>query len=298
MTHQAPIAWPGGKRCAVVLTVNFDAELFWLRLDPSVVDRPKTRSVGEYGARRGAARLLDALATAGVPSTWFVPSSIARTYPAQVAELVRRGHEVACRGEGTEILTDLGRDEQRELIGRAARELQAITGALPTGFRPFGEITEETAAVLAELGFAWSSCTRGDDRPLFLESASGATAVVDIPQHWELYDAPYFLFNYGPPFPAGQTRIASYARVLEDWKLEFDAYRAEGLCFVLTLDPQAIGTPGRIALLEELLAHITAHDDVWFATGADVGEFWRGAGRPNGPRSAETVRYAARRDGW
>jgi peptidoglycan/xylan/chitin deacetylase (PgdA/CDA1 family) len=296
MLELAPPVWPDGKRVAVVVTVNFDAELFWLRLDPSVAQRPKTQSIGGYGARRGVWRVLDALQEARVAASWMVPGSVAERYPDVVRSIRAEGHEVASRGYGTELLADLTVEDQRAVISRGVSALADITGERPLGFRPEGEIGSGTAGVLDELGFAWSSMLRGDDRPTFLEAESGPSEIVDVPQPWELRDAPYFMFNYAPAYPAGQCRIASYARVLEDWKLEFDAYRREGLCYVLTLDPQAIGTPGRIGLLRELLAHVDGHDDVWFCTGAELAEHWRAAGGANGGDTSEAVRRNALAD--
>jgi peptidoglycan/xylan/chitin deacetylase (PgdA/CDA1 family) len=291
LTGAAP-AWPEGARSAVVITVNFDAELFWLRLDASVEHRPKTQSIGGYGARRGVWRLLDALQDARVAASWMVPGSVAERYAAVVRDIHGEGHEIACRGYATERMVELGAGEQRDAVRRGADALGAITGTAPAGFRPEGEIGPDTVAVLDELGFTWSSMLRGDDRPVFLEGQDGATQIVDVPQQWELYDAPYFLFNYAPAYPTGQCRIAGYSRVLEDWKREFDAYHREGLCMVLTLDPQAIGTPGRIGLLRELLAYIDGHD-VWWATGAEVADHWRASGPANGADTAEAVRRRA-----
>lgn len=294
---EAAIAWPHGARCAVMVSVNFDAELLWLRLDASVAERPKTRSLGEYGARRGLARVLETLERHAVSASWFVPATIATRYADLVRQVAAAGHEIACRGFATERLAQLDAAAQRDVLARSADALERVVGRRPTGFRTFDDMTSATIAVLGELGFRWTSCTRGDDRPFFLETRDGPTAVVDVPFHWECQDVPHFLFNYQPAYPPGQCRISSYARVLEDWTAEFDAYRAAGLCFVLTVDPQAIGRPGRIGLLDRLLAHMRAAGDVWFATGAELGDFWRGADRPNDPGNSEAVRLRVERAG-
>ena len=44
---------PQGKRCAALITVNLDAEYFWLQLDPAAKEMPKTLSMGQYGMLRG-----------------------------------------------------------------------------------------------------------------------------------------------------------------------------------------------------------------------------------------------------
>ena len=89
------------------------------------------------------------------------------------------------------------------------------------------------------------------------------------------YDLPYFAFNYHPAFPAGQGRIANYTGVLNNWKDEFYGCHEYGLCYVLQLDPAAIGAPGRIGLLEELLDYIDEFDGVWWATGKEMYAYYQ-----------------------
>jgi hypothetical protein len=38
----------------------------------------------------------------------------------------------------------------------------------------------------------------------------------------------------------------------------------------IALHPFIIGMPGRIALLDDILQHITVHPQVWFATGSEI----------------------------
>ncbi|WP_432044876.1 polysaccharide deacetylase family protein [Streptomyces asiaticus] len=286
--------WPDGARCAVVVTVNLDAELFWLRLDESCHERPKTLSMGEYGPKRGAPRMLDALDAAGVRASWMIPATVAERYPETVRNVAARGHEIGSRGDGLEDYATLDAEGQRRAIERSARVLEDISGRRPTGFRPpSAEIGDDTAGVLGELGFTWTSLARGDDRPTLLRPATGlgATPLVDVPAHWELNDFPRFMFNYGPAYPAGQVRIAGYRQTLDDWCAEFDAYHGYGLCCVITLEPSCIGKPGRIGVLEEFLAYMRRRRDVWFATGAEVARWWRSLDRPNDPGSSEEVRH-------
>ncbi|BBJ39878.1 hypothetical protein SSPO_025960 [Streptomyces antimycoticus] len=163
-----------------------------------------------------------------------------------------------------------------------------MAGVRPAGLRAApGAMGDGHAALLDELGFGWSSSTHGDDRPHRLWSAGRPTPVVELPWLWEYADHPCFLYNGGPvAFPPGESRIPAYGDVLADWKDSFDAFRDHGLCWIPALDPQSIGKPGRTLMLEELLDHIRGHDDVWFATGAQVAEHWRrtaGQGTEPGP---------------
>lgn len=298
MRFDRPIEWPNGNRCAVLVSVDLDAELFWLQLDNSSKDRPKTLSIGEYGARRGAGRVLDALDDAGIKSTWMVPGANAAKYSWLVRSAAERGHEVGNHGYHHENFGLMRRDEQRDTLLRANEAIERSCGQRPVGFRtPAGDMTAELNGLLLELGFSYSSSMRGDDRPYLVAVNGETTRLVEIPAHWELDDFPYFMFNYAPPFPAGQGRIASYSEVLASWRAEFDAYHELGLCFVIMFHPQAIGTPGRIQLLEELLSYMKSKDGVWFATGAELAEWWRQSGPRNDPGNPIEVLERALADG-
>ena len=270
------VVWPNDAHAAAMITVNFDADLFWLRLDPGSVNRVKTRSIGEYGALRGAPRLLDALRNAEVRSTWFICTDLLERYGQLVERVANEGHCIADRGRGLDDFASLGHADQLQVISLSRSGLEMVTGRPPKGFRSPGDVTEQTIDVLLGLGYEWSSITRGDDWPIYLAgTATGSKALVDVPRSWDLDDTSRFLFNYGPPFPKGQGRISAYEAVLGDWTAEFDAIYENRGCYVLTLDPQGIGTPGRISLLERLLQHIKAHDDVWLATGDEMNHWWR-----------------------
>lgn len=93
--------------------------------------------------------------------------------------------------------------------------------------------------------------------------------MVELPVEWIRDDAVYFNMNrftahrpYTPP-PA----------VLDIFKREFDRAYQEGGLFLLTMHPHVSGYRSRIFILEELIQHITQHDDVWFGTHADIARF-------------------------
>ncbi|KIL39033.1 polysaccharide deacetylase [Gordoniibacillus kamchatkensis] len=283
MAVNSPMNWPNQANCAAMITVNLDAEFFWLSLAPDSINRPKTLSMGQYGMDRGLDRMLDAFDRFGVKATFFVPGRTAEAYPEKVREVARRGHEIAHHGYAHEHFAKLPAEEQREAIERGIRALEDVCGVRPAGFRaPEGELTRETLRLLRDFGFEYSSSMFGDDRPYMTQIDGQLTDLVEIPIHWELNDFPYFAFNYSPAFPSGQGRIANYTQVLNIWKEEFKGYYKFGLHYVMQFDPQTIGTPGRIALLENLLSHMTTMGGVWFCTGSEMAEFWRTKRSGNG----------------
>jgi hypothetical protein len=85
---------------------------------------------------------------------------------------------------------------------------------------------------------------------------------------WIRDDAPYFMMErYASLRPYMPPRSA-----LQIWVDEFEAARAEGGLFQLTLHPHIIGHRSRLVVLRELIEHIRRHDDVWFATHAQIAD--------------------------
>jgi peptidoglycan/xylan/chitin deacetylase (PgdA/CDA1 family) len=254
-----------------VETVDVDGDLPFLALDPAHRTRMKSRSVGQYGPDHGADRLRTLLEELAVPSTWFVPGMVARQHPALVERIHAGGGELAGHGTAHSDFDGLSAAEQIDEMLGGRDELEALTGEPVSGFRiPAGEWHPSFVPAMAAEGFAWSSSLPADDRPFWLDATGD---VLEIPFRYELEDLQYLGFNLDPPFPPGQSRIASHRTVLGNWMIEFDAARRWNTMFLLRLNAEIMGTPGRTALLRRLLEHLRQHD-AWFATCAQVRSAW------------------------
>ncbi|WP_085726313.1 polysaccharide deacetylase [Pseudomonas sp. R37(2017)] len=264
--------WPVGKRCAVVLTVDYNDIHGILTQAPEVAGRDKTLSVWRYGTQRGVERLLGLFRELGVRSSWFVPGIVAEENPQHLAAILADGHEIACAGYRHQDYDTLDLAAQRADMAKGCAVLEAQTGKRPTGFRvPAGNGAPGFIEALKEHVIHWSSSWRGDDLPF---AHPTAPQVIELPLHYELEDEPYFAFNLSPAVPPAQSRIASYGHTLGNLKMDFAGFYRFGLCYVLRLHPEIIATPGRIGVLRELLQGIQQHDDVWIATGAEVAQWW------------------------
>jgi peptidoglycan/xylan/chitin deacetylase (PgdA/CDA1 family) len=266
--------WPQGKRCAAIVSVIFDDGLDAVAQAPDLKGRSKSFSVWQYGATRGVERLCNAFADASISTSWFVPGIVAEKHEELLRDVVSPRHEIESHGWDFERYEAISAPEAVDLLKRSRERLNAIASNDVSGFRlPAGNWPRHFDRLLVQAGYSWSASLNGDDVPY-----SHSSSVVEIPVHIELEDRPYFQFNFTPAFPKGQSRIPSYEAVLGNWIAEFDAYRKYGLCYVIQLRPEWTGTPGRIALVEALLAHITSFDDVWLATAADVARWHAGKG--------------------
>jgi peptidoglycan/xylan/chitin deacetylase (PgdA/CDA1 family) len=261
-----PDRWPGDAAVAVAISFDSDHETIPLRDGET---SPGLLAAGEYGARAAVPRILRLLADLEVPASFFMPGVSALLHPQEVEAYVAGGHEVAVHGWIHERNTLLGHDDELELTGRALDTLERLSGTRPTGIRtPSWDFSDHTLDVIRELGFTYDSSLMADDEPYLIVADGEDTGIVEIPVEWIRDDAPYFMMQrYSGLRPYMPPRSA-----LQIWIDEFDAARAEGGLFQLTLHPHVIGHRSRLVVLRALLEHIRAHDDVWWATHADVAD--------------------------
>lgn len=257
--------WPAGARAAAAFTFDLDAESLWLGFGK---DEPVTLSQGTYGAEVGAPLVLEALAGAGVRSTFFVPGWVAERHPDLVRRIAAQGHEIGCHGYLHESVRELSADEEEAVLTRAVAPLTALTGAAPAGYRaPRWELSPRTLDLVAARGFRYSSNFMGALRPYVHPQG-----LVELPVHWTLDDAPFFLFPIVKP-------LAAPSQALEAWRAEFDGISALGGLTVFTFHPQLVGRPSRLAALRDLLRHVASAPRVWVAPLADIAAHWSRYGR-------------------
>ncbi|MCO5733376.1 polysaccharide deacetylase [Rhizobium sp. SSA_523] len=262
-----PKAWQNGARCAVALSFDSDHETNELRDGGESIGR---LSQGQYGNRVGIPRILQTLRAAEIPATFFVPAVAALLYPDEQRQVIAEGHEIGLHGWIHEVNTKVPPEKERELHLRAADTLEKITGVRAVGMRtPSWDFSSVTLEIERELGLLYDSSLMADDDPYELVEDGEPTGMVELPVEWIRDDAVYFNMNrftahrpYTPP-PA----------VLDIFKREFDRAYEEGGLFLLTMHPHVTGYRSRIFILEELIRHIQGHDDVWFATHADIARF-------------------------
>lgn len=258
--RQSP--WPSGKTCAVALSVDLDFETPWERerdVSPTVL------STVEFGTRRGIPNLVDLFERRGVRATFFVPGVAAVRYRDVVREIHDRGFEIGVHGWDHERPTALSPAVEREQLLRSLSAIEEVTGERPVGQRaPSFDTSASTLRLAEEAGLVYDSSLMGDTEPYGLVLDGAPAELVEIPVEWGRDDATFFInerWDHLRPVPDPFAVAAA-------WQAEFDAARAEGGLFQLTLHPDLIGHRARMAGLERLVDSMG--EDVWFATHADV----------------------------
>ena len=151
------IRWPGGKRIAVMLGFDLDAETMWTTRGDGNADHITNLSRGAYGPVQGVPRLLAMLDDFGLKATFFVPGVIAEKYPLVVQEIVRRGHEIGFHGYLHEEFTTTVKAEEDATMHRSERIIRELTGQQIVGHRaPGGVIHDYSLELFLEHGYIYS----------------------------------------------------------------------------------------------------------------------------------------------
>ena len=258
--------WPDGARIAINLTFDLDAETVWWDDPEAMSGNPSSLSMGHYGPTVALPKILAMLERQRISATFFVPAWVAETYPEAVRSIAAAGHEIGAHGVRHESPTSLTPAEERDVLATSVRVLEEISGRRPVGYRaPSWAISDSSLQFAADAGFLYSSNRMDSDLPYVHAEPAG---LVELPVSWVLDDAPFFWFDED----SWNKKIHSAGDVLVIWQEEFTATYAAGGYFDLTTHPQIIGRPARLAMLEDFIGWMKAHDGAWFATMREVAE--------------------------
>ncbi len=272
-TNGPAFSWPDGKRIAVMVTFDYDAE--FLRMSRA---KSKGTSIGftdfsrgQYGPHEGLARCLDMLETMNIKSTFFVPGAVIETYRDTVEEIHRRGHELACHGYQHESSPELTREEMEEILDKSESLLFDITGKKPAGHRaPESVLQDFMPELLAKRGYLYSSSMKDCDWAYLWEKDGKELPLVELPNDITMDDFTYYYFTFSDP---AVRCMYPNREVYGNWKQEFDALALEGnKIFILKLHPQMIGRASRIGMVGELIAYMQDHG-AWIATCEEVARY-------------------------
>jgi len=266
------VEYPRKGKCAVVLTFDLDAETLWISRDSANLKRPIALSQGNYGPRVAIPRILKLLAKYDLKATFFIPGWVAEKYPEVTKEVHGQGHEIGHHGYLHEWPEGLSKEEETEILQKGTSILENLLGERPVGYRsPAWEFSPNTLKLLVEHSFLYSTNMMNDEIPYLHEIDGQKTDLVELPVSWLLDDGPFFLYSIRPVGGRGMT---SEGIVYKMWKNEFDGIYNEGRCFVLTMHPQAIGRPGRLGMLEQLIRYMREFPGVWFTCAKELAKFW------------------------
>lgn len=269
------IVWPGGKKLAFWVAPNVEfyeynpppnpARPGWPRPLPDIVGY----SQRDWGNRVGHWRLMELLDQFELRGSVSLSTALIDHHPEIIEACVKRRWEFFSHGiYNTRYSYGMNEAQERAVIEDSIRSVQTATGQRIRGYlAPALTHTESTLELIAEYDF-WYSCDLfQDDQPQPLKTRRGK--LVSMPYSLEIND----VIAYG----ALGMAPARYTEVL---KRQFDELLLEGetsgTVMCIPLHAYLVAQPHRLRAFAQALAHVCAHrDDVWFATAAEIAEFYR-----------------------
>ena len=265
-----PKSWPNGARVAVCLSFDDDTQAPLLR-DGNT--SPTALSASDFGAESGTPRILKMLDHYQIPATFFVTAVDATLHPDMLSAILKSGrHEVGVHGWIHEFTPRLGEGEEERLLDQAIEYLTKATGKRPVGYRaPSWAFSPITLDLIQKKGFLYDSSLQALDEPYEILSRGKPTGIVELAIDWTLTETPYLGQNGRMPSPTLLYQL---------YKEEFDGAYEEGTMFVLTLHPFLTGHRAPMQHLDQFVAYMKSKPGVWFATGAQIAQYVKDAGKP------------------
>ena len=279
-----PLKFPGGKRLAVIITVNAE---YWDMVKPykepyyaggppiipdalpgDVFDSPNF-TWREYGQRVGVWRCFDVASRAGVPLSVTFNAKVMLERREIADEAKKRGFElVAHNFEQGELLTRYSHDaaKEREVILNTLKTYEKVVGRKAAGWLSSSlRGTPRTPEICAEHGLVFFCDYMNDDQPYLIRTKHGP--IVNTPYSVEVND--FTIFHR-----RGLTTDEGLAMLKE----QFDVLYAEGAKSGRTLNfgthPHVLGHPFRIRALSGFIAYAKKHKGVWWCTREELARWY------------------------
>jgi len=274
------IQLPAGKKIAVNLGVDFDAQSLWL--GAFNMPSPSFMSRGEFGAAVGVPRLLELFNRYNIRTTFFTPGHTVDTFTNACKAAQAAGHEFGIHGYYHENPTKIDGETERRLMELALDTFDRQLGIKPVGYRsPYWDYSESTLDLVEEFEFLYDSSLMARDLVPYHPQrwqinwergnvAGPASRVIEIPVSWYLDDFPALAYT------GAQRGMQDTNTIYQRWKDIFDyGYeRVENACFVPAVHPQVIGQAHHMMWFERLVDYIAGKDGVWFASCEEIARAW------------------------
>ena len=272
------VVWPGEKRLAVSIVVNYEeGSEHSYPVDKMVegvgeflpVD-VRARDVGnesayEYGSRVAIWRVLDTFAKYGAKATFFATAEALQRNPRAGRAIVGGGHEVCDHGLRWTEHYRYTLAQEKKAIRQSVKIIEELTGKKPVGFYA-REPSVNTLKILEEMdNFIYDSDAYNDDLPY----RHGGDGILILPYAADAND-----FHFMAPMH----RFANSNDFLVYLKDSFDVLHEEAASsskmMSVGLHNRIIGRPGRIVALRRFLEYIGSFEDVWIATREQIARHW------------------------
>ena len=163
---------------------------------------------------------------------------------------------------------ELGREDERALIGRSLAALRAAVDGPVTGWlSPARSQSGNTPDLLAEAGIRYMGDWINDDMPYPFTTRHGE--LIALPLSLELDDQFIIQSNLH-----SEWEYADQVKDACDYLLAEAGKTGHGRLLALSVHPWLMGQPHRIGAFESALKHISEQTGIWSATASDIVAAW------------------------
>lgn len=269
ITERPVYDWPGGRRLALYLGVNYEvfdfggglgAELAPAKTQPDVMNY----AWRDYGNRVGAWRLFDLFDRLDLRTTALVNADVLDRCPGLAEACRDRGDEIAAHGgSNARAQGDLDKPDEARVIAEVTATLQTL-GVRPTGWLgPWISESTNTPDLLARNGYRYVLDWAHDDQPTRLSTDHGG--LLSVPYSQEINDIPAIIGRH----QEAETFAAMILAAVEQLLSECDR---RPLVLGIALHPYIMGQAHRTPALARALTALRAADDsrIWWTTAGDI----------------------------
>jgi allantoinase len=256
------VKWPNDARVAVWVIPNI--EHFHIEIGNAAPDI-RNHSRRDYGNRVGVWRIMEVLAKHNVRGTVALNAEVGRFYPRIMEAAAKLKWELMGHGlTNSVMLTGLSAEKEAAVIAEAREVIEQWGQKMRGWLGPGLSETWHTLDLLREHGVDYVCDWVNDDLPYRMNNG-----LYSIPYSIELNDMP--LFNM-PSISIDDF----YRRICESFDVLYEEGERNGRVMAIALHPFLIGVPHRIRTLDRALQYIAGHGKVWFATGSEIIDAYRG----------------------
>jgi allantoinase len=284
ITHRKPLRWPGGKRVALIMTVNLetwdlvkDTDKPYYAGGPPILPDVLPGNIAdfpnytwrEYGQRVGAFRMFEMFDEMRVQPSCTINAVTALRRRELLDAALKRGCEIVAHNyEQGELLTEFAKDPQKErdVIRRTLDVYEQAVGRKAKGWLSSSlRGTMNTPDILAEHGLLFYCDLMNDDQPYLIHTDHGP--IVSTPYTNEIND---FTILTRRNHTTDEFRDV----LIEELKVLYEEGARTGRIMNVGLHPHVSGRAYRIRALREFIAYAKKLKGVWWTTREAVASWY------------------------
>ena len=269
ITNRPDYDWPGGRRLAIYVGVNYEVFDFGGGLGPKLAPSQTEPDVmnyawRDYGNRVGAWRLFDLFDRLKLRTTALLNADVLDRCPGLAEACRDRGDEIAAHGStNAKAQGNMFGLREDSLITDVTERL-ATLGIRPSGWLgPWISESKHTPDLLAKNGYRYVLDWAHDDQPTRLSTKYGG--LLSVPYSQEINDLPAIIERH----QEAETFAAMIRAGVEQLLSECDR---RPLVLGIALHPFIMGQAHRVPALARVLTELREADDprIWWTTAGDI----------------------------